>query len=194
MQILAPEQASNLAIVAIGLLSTTPPPQFRMRDWATVKGLPIRPEFVEKAQNECGTACCFAGHGPIFLKNSTRKWEEWRGYVNRVFIAVNDQHPRANGLKIGIRNFLFSSSWKDDRQQAARRALMVLESKQENLQSILDGDYWYQTSYLTKIDDHEVISRLEVFITEQPADLKPQEYFPGDAYFKPGLRPCRGRI
>lgn len=172
---ISPRQKSNIATVAIRLLQTSPPPNFRMRRWSTdKKGNNLSPYRTKAEANECGTSCCFAGHGPVFLPETVRKREGWLNYARRVFVPA---HSHRGG------EFLFAAFWPNNKKQAARRALVFLEL----------GSPWefnhQRSRYLTRASDEEVIRRLSKFLIEPllPLGVTPKPkplYIEADNYWK----------
>lgn len=79
--------------------------------------------------NECGTSCCFAGHGPLALGtediNEDTTWEE---YVHNTFGVGFDYDVFTRGQREAW-EFLFDGSNPNDPRKAAFRAAVFLETR-----------------------------------------------------------------
>ena len=93
--------------------------------------------------NECGTACCFAGFGPVALKN-VEDFKYWDSYIKETF---GGKH----------KDFLFSAPWPNDKKQAATRALMVLKKSKPSR-------FWFDSVYHEDYSIKKLIAELEEFV------------------------------
>jgi len=145
------QQRSNLAKTAIYLIEKAKDEHFDMFQYLKTKNDSRidAPNEVCAIYNECGTTCCFAGHGPMALRSKIVIGEGWTKYNERVF-GVSD--PEALWI------FLFDSDWVNSRKQAASRALIFLE---KGLPDIFSE---YSSTYLTSISNKKLVERLEAFV------------------------------
>lgn len=145
------QQRSNLAKTAIHLIEKAKDEHFDMRQYLnTTEHSRIEyPAEVCTSYNECGTTCCFAGHGPMALRSKIVIGEGWNEYNKRVF-GVTD--PEALWI------FLFDSDWVNSRKQAASRALIFLEKGLPQIYSE------YSSTYLTSLSNKKLVERLEAFV------------------------------
>lgn len=103
-----------------------------------------------KDYKHCGTTCCFAGHGPIALKNR-KPHETWQDYIDRTFTGEDYDG--------GVFNFLFSGNWPNNKKQAAARALTYLRDEDTAL-----NDFEYTEIFLKSYSAPKLIRELEKII------------------------------
>ena len=145
------QQRSNLAKTAIYLIEKAKDEHFDMKQYLnTPEHSRIEyPAEVCTIYNECGTTCCFAGHGPMALRSKIGIGEKWNEYNGRVF-GVS---------QVMIEwTFLFDSDWVNSRKQAATRALIFLE---KGVPYEFDE---YKSTYLTSLSNKKLVERLEAFV------------------------------
>tara|TARA_R110002167_G_scaffold221122_1_gene425839 strand:+ start:384 stop:845 length:462 start_codon:yes stop_codon:yes gene_type:complete len=145
------QQRSNLAKTAIFLIEKAKDEHFDMHGYSMPNehSLIEYPNEVCAIYNECGTTCCFAGHGPMALRSKMVIGEKWNKYNKRVFgVDVAE--------KLWL--FLFDSDWVNSRKQAASRALIFLE---KGLPEIFSE---YKSRYLTSLSNKKLVERLEAFV------------------------------
>lgn len=92
---------------------------------------PVDPqELLSRAAcDPCGTAACFAGHGPM-AGVKPKDGENWCGYVSRVFVPTGPVRIEDGQLIVGSFAawcFLFGETWPDDPMLAARRGAYFLQ-------------------------------------------------------------------
>ena len=146
------QQRSNLAKTAIYLIEKAKDEHFDMRQYLKTEN-DSRIEYPAEVctnYNECGTTCCFAGHGPIALRSKMVIGEKWNEYNKRVFGL--DQAEET------LWTFLFDSDWVSSRKQAASRALIFLE---KGLPKIFNE---YSSTYLTSLSNKKLVERLQAFV------------------------------
>lgn len=128
-------QKRNLLKLAIGLRTVELKTEFDMSELgyrhSIAQSLPP-----SEIKNECGTACCALGHGPIFCSKPKRE-EDWDAYANRCFVNAGDEF-----LDDPVTSFLFSGGWPNDKEQFSARVVLVLR----NLVPPID-DYDYLAKY-----------------------------------------------
>jgi hypothetical protein len=143
------KQQSNLAKTAIYLLEKVPDSKFSMEYYANDDcGIDFDPHEIKKAYNECGTSCCFAGHGPMALTRSVGKCDRWDEYVFKTY-GVNEGDDEWE--------FLFGPVWDDNRLQAAARALYYLTS---GVPEYFNSSDKYYISFTFE----EIIEKLHAFV------------------------------
>ena len=145
------QQRSNLAKTAIYLIEKAKDEHFDMRQYLiTTEHSRIEyPAEVCTSYNECGTTCCFAGHGPMALRSKMVIGEKWNEYNKRVFGVAQDE---------SLWTFLFDSDWVNSRKQAASRALIFLEK------GVPEIFFEYQSRYLTPLSNKKLVERLQAFV------------------------------
>jgi hypothetical protein len=141
---------SNLAKTAIYLLEKVKPEKFNMLYYLDASYGDQFPSNAKAAYKECGTTCCFAGHGAIALPRLTRPKESWIDYVARVY-GIEEHSIEWN--------FLFSVDWDDDIRQAALRALVFLES---GVPDVFDA---IEDNYLKSLSKQDLLERLRKFVS-----------------------------
>jgi hypothetical protein len=163
------KQKSNLATTAIYLIDNKDKINFDMETFAH-SGDPydciLSPTKLIPIKNECGTSCCFAGHGVYALKETkenVKKFEDWDEYANDRFLGKYDSKNYDFMF-----DFLFGSNWRNKPIQAAKRALMVLE-KDKELETMKkkyaeDVALNYKKKYLKGVSKEEVRERLTKFL------------------------------
>lgn len=148
------QQRSNLAKTAIFLIEEAKDEHFSMFTYLYADGnVNDNPEDAKRSYNECGTTCCFAGHGPIALRAKIHDLEEWDSYILRVF--GTDESDFIIGTDW---SFLFSPMWNNSRKQAASRALTLLEKGTPEKYSEFDS------TYFTSFSNRKLVDRLRAFV------------------------------
>ena len=161
------KQKSNLATTAIYLIDNKDKINFKMHQFVDNDGsCPDAPTEFISVKNECGTSCCFAGHGIYALKEtreSVKKFADWDQYTDDRFLGDygSDNHDF-------LFDFMFGGLWHDKPIQAAKRALMVLE-KDKKIEKIekdyrKNADLNYMKKYLKGVSKEEVRERLTKFL------------------------------
>jgi len=96
------DQRKNIKTLAIWVLKNKP--KLNMHDYASSR--------VSPCDVDCGTASCFAGHGPV-AGIKPKKGEDWCDYVARAF----------GNYSWG---FLFDPYWPNSHRQSVARAYRLL--------------------------------------------------------------------
>lgn len=176
-----PRHKSNLAKALLAVLQDTSitldMAHFATRLHKTRRMLHVSPEWVAQSASgmhrECGTTCCVIGYGRVTLSNEevgdmgpymrceTDPWGKvrWGKFVNLAFGAFH--------------SFVFSECWPNDREQAAKRGLLFLQSGGEEpieytewsdrLRGIPDPPVCPLT-YLNELSIDEVKKELQTYI------------------------------
>jgi hypothetical protein len=143
------KQKSNLARTAIYILEKVDKSKFIMQNYSSNEyGEDIIPKDVKKNYNECGTTCCFAGHGPISLPYSAKDSIYWNRYVEKTY-----------GIEEGSGGweFLFGPEWSDNTKQAASRALKYLKGE-------MPEDFENKEIYYKSFSNKKLIEKLNAFV------------------------------
>lgn len=146
------QQRSNLAKTAIFLIEEAKDEHFDMGYYLSARASTgDNPQIVREYYSDCGTTCCFAGHGPIALKSKINKNDDWEDYQLRVFGIDEAGHFKDW-------EFLFSPNWFNSRKQAASRALTFLE---KGLPESFDE---CSSTYFTSFSNRKLVDRLRAFV------------------------------
>ena len=165
--------AHNLATIAIGLLTQSPPPEFNMESWAKRRGFGLTPHQVQSDYNECGTSCCFAGHGPIFLKNAKPK-DTWANYIEEHLVPLSQKYNTHQ-----LFSFLFDANWPNNRKKAAARTLYALEADTSNDDFQFPSPFRRWNNPFDDLSEKNLVEMLKKFT--KPA--KPPAYVASDRYY-----------
>lgn len=146
------QQQSNLAKTAIFLIEEAKDEHFDMAFYLSAReDTGDNPQKVREYYSECGTTCCFAGHGPIALKSKINKNDDWEDYQLRVF-GIDEAHHLKDW------EFLFSQNWLNSRKQAASRALTFLEK------GLPESFSESSSTYFTSFSNRKLVDRLSAFV------------------------------
>lgn len=153
------EQKSNLARTAIFMLSSDY--DLRMNVFFKTPGLTeslVYMPDMERYENECGTVCCLAGHGPPALLNRIEGESRWIDYIERTFIGGGDNYL--------LFNFLFSGTWPNEKFETAARVLALLEEREE-YKECMGRNAIGRMRFGTDFDTREsLIERLQEFVLQ----------------------------
>ena len=102
------EQASNVAVLALGLRGLKDTSHFDMSWYCTLHNVRQQdgiPNGIRKHYAACGSSCCALGHGPVFgvkIPQGTLDWESYSRTTmdltyekseSRWFFAFSSEHP-----------------------------------------------------------------------------------------------------
>ncbi len=119
------QQRKNLATLCLYCKNLPPDYDgFDMRYYVTEgKGYQSYADLVRQPKKMgCGTAACFAGHGPNAGIRPLHNLEPWYQYVERAFGCV----PSSRSVDDPW-NWLFNSNWPNSVGEAIKRAAWLLE-------------------------------------------------------------------